>query len=673
METEKLVDKDSNFSRRKNKRRANLSIKNINVCLFIIVFMMVNVLSFSSVKAASTYQQRVTNGIDSFPESYQKLLREFVENTFHYNWNFQAYYTGIDWNEFIAGEQHKNRVYYGYDVAHRCSCNDLQSGYYCANSEITSYFMDPRNFINERNIFQFLEISYNESLYNREMVHNLVKKYPLFNYGNPITFVMSDENHPNYQQSVTMTYTDIIMKAAEVSKMSPISMIVKIVQEVGSSGSGSTSGTNPTYPNTYNFFNIGASDTGDAILNGLQYADSKGWHCPYTSIVEGAMFNSDEYINAGQNTAYFYKFDCVGNKILKAGETQTISSSNLYHQYMTNIQDPYTQSATLFSTYTDEGLLDENLNFIIPVFDNMPEMSVDKISSLSNSGKDLYYADISSSLYIRDNPGGGNIISTIYKDDLVVMLQRNYSSGWDRIQLWDGKVGYTATEYLEKFVPNSGGSPSTPEIPSGGDDNVIGKIEGNIPNINYGYADVSSTLNLRAGAGTSYNVLASIQPKEEFIIQEETNNWYKVLLLNGLSGYVSKEYVVTMNYINIDEENSTITIIPSITANVVAGKVNAGTYSVKKADTEITDNSLGTGYVIKLDDKEYTVIKVGDVSGDGNITPLDYVKIRNHIMEVTVLEDSYKIAADVNYDNQITPLDYVKVKNHIMNISSISL
>ena len=67
-----------------------------------------------------------------------------------------------------------------------------------------------------------------------------------------------------------MTYTDIIMKAAEASGMSPISMVIKIVQEVGSDGSGSTDGKNSTYPNTYNFFNIGANDTGDAILNGLK-------------------------------------------------------------------------------------------------------------------------------------------------------------------------------------------------------------------------------------------------------------------------------------------------------------------------------------------------------------------------------------------------------------------
>jgi hypothetical protein len=58
----------------------------------------------------------------------------------------------------------------------------------------------------------------------------------------------------------------------------------------------------------------------------------------------------------------------------------------------------------------------------------------------------------------------------------------------------------------------------------------------------------------------------------------------------------------------------------------------------------------------------------GDVNGDGDIAPIDYVKIKNHIMEEKIIEDGvYKLAADYNDDDGITPLDYVKVKNHIMN------
>lgn len=665
------INKKGCIQSEKKMKTKVFSIRRYFIYTIIFTLVFVSLFPITKVQAVNTYSQKLVNGIDAFPESYQKLLKEFVEEKGHSNWNFQAYYTGIDWNEFISGEaaHGRNRVHSSFDTAYRCSCDNLASGYYCANSDITSYFIDPRNFINERNLFQFLEISYNPEIYTRGIIEKLVSKYPVFNNGQPITFVMSDENHEKYNQEVTMTYTDIIMKASEVSKMSPISMVIKIVQEVGSSGSGSTDGKNSTYPNTYNFFNIGASDTGDAILNGLAYADNKGWHCPYTSIVEGAVFNSDNYINAGQNTAYFYKFDCVGNKILKAGETQTITSDNLYHQFMTNIQDPYSQSAALFETYTNEGLLTESLNFIIPVFNNMPATPVNKISSLSNSEQNLYYADITSSLFVRNSPGGTILDNVLYKDDLVIMLQRNYNSQWDKIQLWNGKVAYTKTEYLEPFNPNN-------NTGTGGENPPIQEPEEKvepIPNIGYGYADVSSTLNMRSGPGTSYGVIASLSPKEEFVILSETNNWYNIRLQSGVTGHVSKEYVQTLEYIKTDENNKTITIIPNIKANIVAGKLNAKTYTVKNGDTEILNNSLGTGYVIKLDDKEYTIIKAGDVNGDGEINSGDLFFTQKYLLKKTEFNEYVRRACDVNKDNEINSGDLFYIQKYLLKKTLFSL
>ena len=42
-------------------------------------------------------------------------------------------------------------------------------------------------------------------------------------------------------------------------------------------------------------------------------------------------------------------------------------------------------------------------------------------------------------------------------------------------------------------------------------------------------------------------------------------------------------------------------------------------------------------------------------------------------MEVSQLESYFKIAADVNEDGEITPVDYVKIKNHIMDVSVIEI
>ncbi len=69
--------------------------------------------------------------------------------------------------------------------------------------------------------------------------------------------------------------------------------------------------------------------------------------------------------------------------------------------------------------------------------------------------------------------------------------------------------------------------------------------------------------------------------------------------------------------------------------------------------------------------KQYICLIYGDVNGDGQITPADYVKIKNNIMKVSYLAGIQYKAADVDKNNSITPADYVRVKNHIMKVRKI--
>lgn len=93
----------------------------------------------------------------------------------------------------------------------------------------------------------------------------------------------------------------------------------------------------------------------------------------------------------------------------------------------------------------------------------------------------------------------------------------------------------------------------------------------------------------------------------------------------------------------------------------------------ESAIAAIPDTALITGSKLKIDEKEYKLVKLGDCNCDGQISPSDYVKIKNHIMKVTTLTEENEVAADVNEDGQISPADYVKVKNHIMNASKIQI
>lgn len=86
-------------------------------------------------------------------------------------------------------------------------------------------------------------------------------------------------------------------------------------------------------------------------------------------------------------------------------------------------------------------------------------------------------------------------------------------------------------------------------------------------------------------------------------------------------------------------------------------------YSNSKPDIpdEGGDDNEGGG-----DHEGEETILLGDVNGDGKITPADYVKIKNHIMGTSTLSGNALKAADMNGDGKITPADYVKVKNIIM-------
>lgn len=61
----------------------------------------------------------------------------------------------------------------------------------------------------------------------------------------------------------------------------------------------------------------------------------------------------------------------------------------------------------------------------------------------------------------------------------------------------------------------------------------------------------------------------------------------------------------------------------------------------------------------------------GDVNGDGKVSSLDYIQIKNHIMKTKVLSGDALLRADVNGDGKVSSLDYIKIKNHIMGTNRL--
>ena len=330
----------------------------------VLIIVIITALSLQYMVDAVQYVQYIRSGISAFPADYQAKLNEIAK--VHPNWKFQAYYTGISWNTLIEKERdesvHRNRVINTSQSSWKHDCNFEENGYACASDEIVAYYLDPRNFLNEKNIFQFVESSYNSSTQTLEEIQKSVKGTYLDS-----TITCKDNNN----NMVTMSYSQMIIEAAKQSNISAFYIKSKIIQETGVNGSDSVKGTYAGYEGYYNFYNYGADDKGKPIENGLKFAKSQGWDSQYKSIVNGAKLIGKKYIEAGQNTAYFNKWDVVGTKILKDGEKQSVQEKDLFwHQYMTNIQDPTNQSYSNYNLYSNN--LDGNITFIIPVYNNMP-------------------------------------------------------------------------------------------------------------------------------------------------------------------------------------------------------------------------------------------------------------------------------------------------------------
>ena len=128
--------------------------------------------------------------------------------------------------------------------------------------------MDPRNYLNEKKIFQFESLSCVEGLHTVDAVEKVLQgtdletKYTEDESGKKVKDYPSFTNINSIQVKMEKTYAEIIYEAGTESGVSPIHIATRIIQETGGKlANGSICGTNENYVGYYNFFNIGAYGT----------------------------------------------------------------------------------------------------------------------------------------------------------------------------------------------------------------------------------------------------------------------------------------------------------------------------------------------------------------------------------------------------------------------------
>ncbi len=438
-----------------------MSIKNNVIIIFLMVIFLIVISVFinSKIEASNTLE-----GIENFPSSYQPYLRELSKK--HPNWKFIALYTNLDWN-YVINEENvfgKNLVPKNYSDSWKNTTPgqynvEVDAGWVDSSRQAVEYCMDPRNFLNTVRLFQFETLSYDEHTNNLNGIEKIL--YGTEFYNQKVSYLDSNGNNINMSER----YSDLILKGGKTSSVSPYHLASRIKQEVGPFLShNSISGTVEGFKGLYNFYNIGATSSSEpmgAIKNGLQYAkDGKGasqetknkylipWNTKERAITGGAIFIGSSYINVGQNTIYLQKFhvnDVGGNGLF-------------WHQYMTNVLAPYSESKSIYNGYEKAGILETPISFIIPVYNNMPTLATESPSINSNDfveDNTKVYCN-ATNVNIRTGPGTSyEIITTVTKQDKMTRIKRSTSQGerWDKVILENGIVGYIYQTYVTE-VPN---------------------------------------------------------------------------------------------------------------------------------------------------------------------------------------------------------------------------
>ena len=305
------------------------------------------------------------SSVESIDESrYPNIKAQLLELKKTYP-NIQVLYTGLDWNKVIENEHSEThgRNLVSRDMDDAWICQDCKnqgiwydSGLYCASEEAVEYMMDPRNFLNTHDIFQFQKLDASIGT-TADEIRNVLKM-------EKVLYLQDDE-----------AAIQAFANTAARNNLNAYHLVSRVIQEQGRSGTSTLSSglgyTGNGYEyygyGYYNLFSIGASrGSGEPsymiYIHALDRAAIEGWNTRAASIEGGGAFVGENYIDVGQNTLYLQKFSVYN------------TNGQLYwHQYMQNLFGAQSEADILYNLYKINGIQgNSTFQFLVPLYENMP-------------------------------------------------------------------------------------------------------------------------------------------------------------------------------------------------------------------------------------------------------------------------------------------------------------
>ena len=438
-----------------------------------------------------------TTKYPGYKEKLDQLLKE------HPKWSFEFLYTGIKFSDAVSGEysvRKRNLVPTTYSGEWICGTTLYDTGWYGASEKAIAYYMDPRNFLDDINVFQFQDV--NEYIVEACTIDGIQSKVSG-------TFLSGYENDMN--------------NACLNTNVNPYYIIARLIQEQGTKG-GSTVKMKDGDKYYYNPFNIGASgdSTSQVIANALARAKAEGWDTMQKALEGGIHFCKVNWLENYQNTLYQNRFDI-----------DSTNGTSLYsHQYMQNLMGAYSEAKTLYSMYKKTEKIDSNFTFIIPLYENMEK----ELSPIPVNTTETYPINVKTtgtSINLRSDANTSSSIIRVIEEKGTILLsvQRGINSNWNKIVLQDGTIGYMSGTYLTQIddVKTS---------------NYKAKVKTND----------GDGCKIRVGPGLKLEMISVLADNVQVTVIDDTTykgidgyDWYRVMLSNGIQGFMPGKYLAKVN------------------------------------------------------------------------------------------------------------------------------
>ena len=699
-----------------------------SILIMIIVFVGINMILINSSVLADSHRFDYNGELNEgkYPGFKAKLDAIKRERP---GWKIRIMETGLDWNEVIrregdgVGRSPRSLVQgkYGEWIVSNQTYDN--GSWRAASDKAISYVMDPRNWLNHNNssILQFMQLSY---------------------------FEVSDENVKTALKDTFFDNMDnarIINNVSRDYNINVFFVVARIIQEQGYKGS-ATWKMDSDGKSYYNPFNINASGNGvsEIIKNALQRAKDKGWDTFEKGLRGGIEKIGTDYINEKQDTLYLQKFDVE-------------SKGTLYsHQYMQNIDAPRTEASILKSKMDKiNGVLDNNVVLLIPVYNNMPATPAAEPNGNIDIGPiNIQLKNNHTDWNVRESASiSSKSVAKVANSSTIVLSIMRTNDGWHRVVLVDGTFGYIKFENDvweqvndvkntneamivkgDDVALRAGPGTNEPVIMRLSKNSILTRVDNTgryningyiwdrveLPNGKKGFVarnfleDTKKANNIYRVKVNDYLIMRDAPNGQDIrhlgdgvlvtVLEranEKVNGYFrdKIITAEGAVGYVARDYLVNVNgeekeepknkpepqpivqpapqpekkpeNVNVNsklidnknDEKKIIRVSPEARADDLKKK-----YSNVK---DIANNDLGTGTTVKIDNKEYKIIKIGDVNGDGETDEIDAILILRKSIDIIQFNNIQNEAADVDKDGNSDEIDALRILRYTIGLNEI--